>query len=56
MREHIEAAMKGRTKAEHRIKQAGRGASAASLATDLALVHEEDVVTKLHAGGEFGGS
>ncbi|QHA06013.1 hypothetical protein GQF42_24420 [Streptomyces broussonetiae] len=42
VREHIEAAMKSQTKAERRTKQAGRDASAASLATDLALVREEN--------------
>ncbi|MEU0738626.1 DUF6262 family protein [Streptomyces sp. NPDC006134] len=42
MREHIEAAMKGQAKAERRKGQAGANASAASLATDLALVREEN--------------
>jgi len=42
VREHIETAMKGQTKAERRTRQAGRDASAASLATDLALVREEN--------------
>ncbi|MGW0574941.1 DUF6262 family protein [Streptomyces sp. NPDC002920] len=42
VREHIEAAMKSQTKAERRTKQTGRDASAASLATDLALVREEN--------------
>ncbi|WP_256859162.1 hypothetical protein [Streptomyces sp. IB2014 011-1] len=41
MREHIEAAMKSRTKAEPRINRAG---------------HNVPLVTKLHADGEFGGS
>jgi outer membrane murein-binding lipoprotein Lpp len=42
VREHIEAAMKGQGKAERRTRQAGANASAASLATDLALVREEN--------------
>ncbi|MFI5987588.1 DUF6262 family protein [Streptomyces sp. NPDC051555] len=42
VREHVEAAMKSQTRAERRTKQAGRDASAASLATDLALVREEN--------------
>jgi chromosome segregation ATPase len=42
VREHIEAAMKSQTKAQRRTKQAGRDASAASLATDLALVRAEN--------------
>ncbi|MCF3167073.1 MULTISPECIES: DUF6262 family protein [Streptomyces] len=42
VREHIEAAMKGQTKNGRRTRQAGREASAASLATDLALVRQEN--------------
>ncbi|MFK4799337.1 DUF6262 family protein [Streptomyces sp. MPA0124] len=42
VREHIEAAMKGQAKAGRRKIQAGADASAASLATDLALVREEN--------------
>jgi len=42
VREHIEAAMKSQAKSERRTKQAGRDASAASLATDLALLREEN--------------
>ncbi|WP_282696085.1 DUF6262 family protein [Streptomyces sp. CC208A] len=42
VREHIEAAMKSQAKADRRSRQAGRDASAASLATDLALVREEN--------------
>ncbi|MDI3420442.1 DUF6262 family protein [Streptomyces luteolus] len=42
VREHIEAAMKSQTKSDRRTKQVGRDASAASLATDLALVREEN--------------
>ncbi|MBV9022704.1 MAG: hypothetical protein JO362_02585 [Streptomycetaceae bacterium] len=42
VREHIEAAMKGQVKAERRTRQAGRHPSAASLATDLALIREEN--------------
>lgn len=42
VREHIEVAMKGQTKADRRTRQAGANASAASLATDLALVREEN--------------
>lgn len=42
VREHIEAAMKGQAKAGRRTRQAGADASAASLATDLALVREEN--------------
>ncbi|MGW9075129.1 DUF6262 family protein [Streptomyces kronopolitis] len=42
VREHIEAAMRSQTKADRRTKQAGRDASPASLATDLALVREEN--------------
>ncbi|WP_405759816.1 DUF6262 family protein [Streptomyces sp. CA-294286] len=42
VREHIEAAMKSQTKADRRARQSGQDASAASLATDLALVREEN--------------
>ncbi|MFE3475738.1 DUF6262 family protein [Streptomyces bacillaris] len=42
VREHIEAAMTGQAKARRRRSQAGADASAASLATDLALVREEN--------------
>lgn len=42
MREHVEAAMRGQVKATHRAGQTGAGASAASLATDLALAREEN--------------
>ncbi|WP_327298996.1 MULTISPECIES: DUF6262 family protein [unclassified Streptomyces] len=42
VREHIEAAMKSQAKADRRTRQAGRDASAVSLATDLALVREEN--------------
>ncbi|WP_327357943.1 DUF6262 family protein [Streptomyces sp. NBC_01304] len=42
VREHVEAAMKSQTKSERRTKQAGREPSAASLATDLALIREEN--------------
>lgn len=42
VREHIEAAIKSQAKTDRRTKQAGRNASAASLATDLALVREEN--------------
>ncbi|WJV51741.1 DUF6262 family protein [Streptomyces flavofungini] len=42
LREHVEAAITSQTKGERRAKQAGRDASAASLATDLALVREEN--------------
>lgn len=42
VREHIEAAMKNQGKAERRTRQAGATASAASLATDLALVRDEN--------------
>ncbi|MEU7278043.1 hypothetical protein AB0A69_04495 [Streptomyces sp. NPDC045431] len=49
MREHIEAAMKGQAKAERRKGQGGANASAASLATDLTLVREEN-----KAGAQLG--
>ncbi|KUL69411.1 MULTISPECIES: DUF6262 family protein [unclassified Streptomyces] len=42
VREHIEAAMKGQAKADRRTRQAGKDASAASLATDLALLRDEN--------------
>ncbi|CBG71182.1 hypothetical protein SCAB_41091 [Streptomyces scabiei 87.22] len=42
VREHVEAAVKSQAKAGRRTKLAGRDASAASLATDLALVREEN--------------
>ncbi|MCI3932103.1 DUF6262 family protein [Streptomyces sp. AN091965] len=42
VREPIETAMKGQAKAERRTVQAGANASAASLATDLALLKEEN--------------
>ncbi|MEU9606351.1 DUF6262 family protein [Streptomyces sp. NPDC048057] len=42
VREHIEKAMKGQSAAERRTRQSGKTASAASLATDLALAREEN--------------
>ena len=42
VREHIEAAMEGQARAGRRTRAAGADASAASLATDLALVREEN--------------
>lgn len=42
VREHIEAAMKGQDKAARRRREAGSGASAASLATDLELLRAEN--------------
>ncbi|MEV0535485.1 DUF6262 family protein [Kitasatospora sp. NPDC050463] len=46
VREHVEAAMKGQAKGARRTRQAGAGASAASLATDLALAREENKVLR----------
>ncbi|MCA1221806.1 DUF6262 family protein [Streptomyces sp. 8L] len=42
VREHIEAAMKGQAKSARRRREAGTGASAASLATDLELLRAEN--------------
>lgn len=41
VREHIEAAMKGQSKADRRRRESGVGASAASLATDLELARAQ---------------